>query len=47
MLFIISIMENLHTLINLHDHINSDRRNLINLLGKIEVLYPNDPANII
>lgn len=30
-------------LVTLHDQIDSDRRNLINLLGKIEVLYPNDP----
>jgi hypothetical protein len=30
-------------LVTLHDQIDSDRRNLINLLGKIEDLYPNDP----
>jgi len=30
-------------LVTLHDQIDSDRYNLINLLGKIEDLYPNDP----
>jgi hypothetical protein len=30
-------------LVTLHDQIDSDRRNLINLLGKIEALYPKDP----
>lgn len=30
-------------LIILHDQIDYDRRNLINLLREIEVLYSNDP----
>ena len=30
-------------LVMLHDQIDFDRRNLINLLGKIENLYPDDP----
>ena len=30
-------------LVTLHDQIDMDRYNLINLLGKIEDLYPNDP----
>jgi hypothetical protein len=30
-------------LVTLHDQIDSDRRNLINILGKIEDLYPYDP----
>jgi hypothetical protein len=30
-------------LVMLHDQINFDRRNLINLLSEIEDLYPNDP----
>jgi len=30
-------------LITLHDQIDNDRCNLINILGKIEDLYPNDP----
>ena len=30
-------------LVMLHDQIDSDRRNLINLLGEIEALYPKDP----
>jgi len=30
-------------LVMLHDEINFDRRNLINLLSEIENLYPNDP----
>lgn len=30
-------------LITLHDQIDSDRCNLINILCKIEALYPNDP----
>lgn len=30
-------------LVTLHDQIDSDRRNLLNLLSKIENLYPNDP----
>ena len=30
-------------LITLHDQIDYDRRNLINILGKIEDLYSNDP----
>lgn len=30
-------------LINLHDQIDSDRCNLINILSEIEDLYPNDP----
>ena len=37
-------MKNLDiVLVMLHDQIDCDRRNLINLLGKIEALYPNDP----
>ena len=37
-------MKNLDVaLINLHDQFDFDRRNLINILGKIEDLYPNDP----
>jgi len=30
-------------LIDLHDQIDNDRCNLINLLGEFENLYPNDP----
>ena len=30
-------------LVTLHDQIDSDRYNLINLLGEVEALYPNDP----
>lgn len=30
-------------LVTLHDQIDSDRRNLINILCKIESLYPDDP----
>jgi hypothetical protein len=30
-------------LVTLHDQIDSDRRNLINILEEIEDLYPNDP----
>jgi len=30
-------------LVTLHHQINSDRRNLIDILCKIENLYPNDP----
>jgi len=30
-------------LVALHDQIDSDRRNLINILEEIEVLYPEDP----
>jgi len=30
-------------LVMLHDQINFDRRNLINLLTEIEDLYPEDP----
>jgi hypothetical protein len=30
-------------LITLHDQFDYDRRNLINILGKIEDLYLNDP----
>jgi len=30
-------------LVMLHDQIDFDRRNLINLLREIENLYPNDP----
>ena len=30
-------------LVTLHDQIDSDRYNLINLLREIEDLYPNDP----
>lgn len=30
-------------LVTLHDEIDFDRRDLINILCKIEVLYPNDP----
>lgn len=30
-------------LVTLHDQINYDRYNLINLLVEIEDLYPNDP----
>ena len=30
-------------LVTLHDQIDSDRFNLINLLGEIEALYPNGP----
>ena len=37
-------MKNLDiVLVMLHDQIDSDRRNLINLLSEIENLYPNDP----
>ena len=37
-------MKNLDVvLINLHDQIDTDRRNLINILEEIEDLYPNDP----
>lgn len=32
-------------LVTLHDQIDSDRCNLINILGKIEDLYPNDPLH--
>jgi hypothetical protein len=30
-------------LVILHDQIDTDRRNLIKILSKIEHLYPNDP----
>jgi len=30
-------------LINLHDQVDYDRRNLINILEEIEDLYPKDP----
>jgi hypothetical protein len=37
-------MKNLDVvLVNLHDQIDSDRYNLINILSEIENLYPNDP----
>lgn len=37
-------MKNLDVaLINLHDQIDFDRCNLINILREIEDLYPNDP----
>lgn len=36
-------MKNLHALIDLHDKIDFDRCNLINILEEIDVLYPNDP----
>jgi len=37
-------MKNLDVvLVILHDQIDSDRRNLIDILCKIEDLYPNDP----
>ena len=37
-------MKNLDVaLIKLHDQIDDDRRNLINILEEIEDLYPNDP----
>ena len=43
-LFIINTMEKFDViLINLHDQIDSDRCNLINILSEIEDLYPNDP----
>ena len=43
-LFIINTMEKFDViLINLHDQIDCDRSNLINILEEIEDLYPNDP----
>jgi hypothetical protein len=36
-------MKNFDVLINLHDQIDYDKSNLINILEEIEYLYPNDP----
>ena len=42
--FFINNMKNLDVaLINLHDQLDLDRSNLINILEEIEALFPEDP----